>query len=469
MNAAPTTPNAKVNYALTTRRVWIVELTGSIQLLADRLEYCSEFASDSTQHALLLALARKYRLVTVCHLIMSRRQPQAADLICPHLAVKHTNTLYDQVYAQNKAQSLQVKAGFLQDIGQQNKWSLVVVRQLLHQHQKLLPGIICNLSTSMHQAHLCRVWEQQMVTNIQQARFLSVYQQLRAQTRASEQWSQVHQISDAIVQFLDTSQESSHSRWQLCTEVDPSITQKVKRAAKRHRRKAKEATQKAVPAATEHLHLHAPIGGYSGLQQRASMKSWHVTPDPNDVRGQDPSVKGPCSSLDLRDIDTRVTKDLCWKLGQAKAQINRSSTHYRKRYRPGRHSYHRSRPAQPVLSAMATALCLMATLTSSVALGTSALTTAVVTVGTNKTLQYMNTSSHQKKSFPKPNHSNHYVIVSSKMPSSITKRQQNASLPGLNYQITYIPNGLMPNKTCNLCCKRQQLQPLTPPKSNKKH
>lgn len=80
LNAAPTTPNAKANYAFkTTRRVRIVELTGSIQLLADRLECCSEFASAGTQHALLLALARKIRLVTVWHLIMSRRQPQSAD------------------------------------------------------------------------------------------------------------------------------------------------------------------------------------------------------------------------------------------------------------------------------------------------------------------------------------------------------------------------------------------------------
>ena len=240
----------------------------------------------------------------------------------------------------------------------------------------------------MHRTHLCRVWEQQMVTNIQQARFLSVYQQLSAQTRASEQWDQVHQISDAIVQFLDTSQETSHSQWQLCTEADPSITQKVNRAAKRHRCKTKEATQKAVTAATEPIHLHAPIGGYSGLQQRASMKSWrvYVTPDPDAVLGQDPTAKGPLSGLDLQDIDTRVTKDLCWKLGQAKAQINRPSTHYRKRYRPGRHGYHRSQPSQPLLSAMATALCPMATLTSSVALGTSALTTAVVTMGANKML-----------------------------------------------------------------------------------
>ena len=46
---------------------------------------------------------------------------------------------------------------------------------------------------------------------------------------------------------------------------------------------------------------------------------------------------------------------------------------------------------------MATALCLMATLTGSVALGTSALTTAVVTLGADKTLQYMHTSSCQKK------------------------------------------------------------------------
>ena len=46
---------------------------------------------------------------------------------------------------------------------------------------------------------------------------------------------------------------------------------------------------------------------------------------------------------------------------------------------------------------MATALCLMATLASSVALGTSDLTTAVVTVGTNKTLQYLHSCNHQKQ------------------------------------------------------------------------
>ena len=100
------------NYALTTRRVRIIDLTASIEVLADRLEYCNEFASVDTQQHLLLALARKIRLVTIWHLIMtlSKRQPQAADLICPHLAVKHTNTLYDQIYAQNKVQALQVKA-----------------------------------------------------------------------------------------------------------------------------------------------------------------------------------------------------------------------------------------------------------------------------------------------------------------------------------------------------------------------
>ena len=83
-------------------------------------------------------------------------------------------------------------------IEQQNKWALVAIRQLIHQHQSLLPKIIDNVSTSMHQAHLGRIWELQMVTNIQQARFQSVYQQLRAQTKASEQWNQIHQISDAI-------------------------------------------------------------------------------------------------------------------------------------------------------------------------------------------------------------------------------------------------------------------------------
>ena len=163
--------------------------------------------------------------------------------------------MYDQIYAENKVQVLQVKDGFLHHIEQQNKWALAAIRQLIHQHQSLLPKIIDNISTSMHQAHLSQVWELQMVTNIQQARFHSVYQQLRAQTRASEQWDQLHQVSDAIVQFLDTTQESSLSHWQLCTEVDPKLTEKVKRAAKRHRRKAKEATKKAVTAAMEQVHL----------------------------------------------------------------------------------------------------------------------------------------------------------------------------------------------------------------------
>lgn len=127
----------------------IIDLAAAIQMLADRLEYCNEFASLDTQHCLVLALARKIRLVTVWHLIMSRRQPQAADLICPHLAVKHSNTLYDQIYAQNKVQVLQVKDGFLHHIEQQNKWALVAIRQLIHQHQSLLPKIIDNISTSI--------------------------------------------------------------------------------------------------------------------------------------------------------------------------------------------------------------------------------------------------------------------------------------------------------------------------------
>ena len=328
---------------------------------------------------------------------MSRRQPQAADLICPHLAVKHTNTLYDQIYAHNKVQVLQAKDGFLHSINQQNKWALVAIRRLIHQHQSLLPMIINNISTSLHQAHLSQVWELQMVTNIQQARFHSLYQQLRAQTKASEQWNQIHQVSDAIVQFLDTTQESSLSHWQSCTEVDPKLAEKVKRAAKRHRRKAKEATKKAVAAAMEQVHLHAPIGGCSGLQQRANMKAWHVMSDPDAVRGRDPSIQGPTSNLDLHDIDSKITKDMPWKISLAKAQINRPSTHYRKRYRPGRQGYHRSQPASPMLATLATTLCLMATLTSSVALGTSALTTAVVATGTKKTLEYLHADTCRKQ------------------------------------------------------------------------
>ena len=51
--------STKANYALTTRRVRIIDLTAAIQMLADRLEYCNEFASVDTQRRLLLALARK--------------------------------------------------------------------------------------------------------------------------------------------------------------------------------------------------------------------------------------------------------------------------------------------------------------------------------------------------------------------------------------------------------------------------
>ena len=132
------------------------------------------------------------------------------------------------------------------------------------------------------------------------------------------------------------------------------------------------------------------------------MKAWHVTSDPNAVQGCDPSIRGPCSNLDLHDIDSRVTKDMPWKLSQAKAQINRLSTHYRKRYRPGRQGYHRSQPASPLLATMATTLCLMATLTSSVALGTSALTTAVVATGTKKALQHLHSCNHQKQKVQLP-------------------------------------------------------------------
>ena len=69
-----------------------------------------------------------------------------------------------------------------------------------------------------------------MVTNIQGARFNLIYQQLRAQTQASEQWedSEVHQVSDLMVKLLDvTDKDESSETWHSCAEADPTIAEKV--------------------------------------------------------------------------------------------------------------------------------------------------------------------------------------------------------------------------------------------------
>ena len=77
------------------------------------------------------------------------------------------------------------------------------------------------------------------------SKFNLIYQQLRAQTRASEQWAEVHQVPDLMVKLLDVnSKDNSSETWYSCTEVDPTIAEKVKLAAKRQRQKAKEAVRK---------------------------------------------------------------------------------------------------------------------------------------------------------------------------------------------------------------------------------
>ena len=160
-----------------------------------------------------------------------------------------------------------------------------------------------------------------------------------------------------MVKLLDIDpKDRCPDTWHSCKEVDPAITGKVKLAAKRHRRNAKEAVQTAVQAAKAEIHLHAPVGGYSGMQQRAKLKAWQVTSNPEAVLGRYLVTNGSDSMLDLHDIDTRVTKDLNWKLGQAKAQLNRPASHYQNLYRPGSHSYHRCSHTHPVLTAAAMAL-----------------------------------------------------------------------------------------------------------------
>ena len=325
--------NLKEGFALYERRKCISTLTQEVQKLANRLEYECKPRLVTVQHPLLFALARKVRLLTVWHLLMTKRQPREPDIVRSHLAVQHTEAMFNHI-------RLSIIAKATLQMVNQSRFAAVAVRGLLHLHRMSLPETIHCHSIQLHQAHLALTWQRQMVTNIQQARFNLIYQQLRAQTRASEQWEEVHQVSDTMVKLLDINlKDGCSDTWHSCKEVDPAVTEKVKLAAKRHRRKAKEAVQRAVQAAKAEIHLHAPIGGYSGMQQRAKLKAWQVTSKPEAVLGRHPVTNGSDSMLDLHDIDTRVTKDLNWKLGQAKAQINRPASHYRKRYRPGSHSY----------------------------------------------------------------------------------------------------------------------------------
>ena len=130
------------------------------------------------------------------------------------------------------------------------------------------------------------------------------------------------------------------------------------------------------------------------MQQRAKLQAWQVTSNPEAVLGRHPVTNGSDSMVDLHDIDTRVTKDLNWKLGQARAQINRPASHYRKRYRPGKYSYHRCSITPPVLTAAAISLCFVAALLNP-ALGTSALATTTAVVGLQKAKQQIQARRHK--------------------------------------------------------------------------
>ena len=264
--------NAKEGFALLTRCNRISALTQDVQKLADQLEYEFKHKIVTMQHPLICVLARKIRLVTVWHLLMTKRQPREPDVVRSHLAVQHTKAMFSHIRSSITAKTT------LQAVNQ-SRFIAVAVRGLLHQHRASLHETLDlhHYSIQLHQAHLALTWQIQMVTNIQQARFGLIYQQLRAQTRASEQWEEVHQISDTMVKLLDIDPKDRCSdTWHSCKEVGPFITGKVKLAAKRHRRKAKEAVQKAVQAAKAEIHLHAPIGGYSGMQQRAKLPAWQV-------------------------------------------------------------------------------------------------------------------------------------------------------------------------------------------------
>ena len=119
-----------------------------------------------------------------------------------------------------------------------------------------------------------------------------------------------------------------------------------------------------------------------------------VTSNPEAVLGMHPVTNGSDSMLNLHGIDTRVTKDLNWKLGQAKAQINCPASHYRKRSRPGSHGYHRCSPTPPVLTAAAISICFVAALLNQ-ALGTSTLATTTAVVGLQKAKQQVQSWRHK--------------------------------------------------------------------------
>ena len=64
--------NAKEGFALLTRRNRISTLTQDVQKLADQLEYEFKHRLVTMQRPLLFALARKSRLVTIWHLLMTK-------------------------------------------------------------------------------------------------------------------------------------------------------------------------------------------------------------------------------------------------------------------------------------------------------------------------------------------------------------------------------------------------------------
>ena len=127
---------------------------------------------------------------------MTKRQPQESNIVRSHLAVQHTEATFSHIRS-----SITAKATY--QAVNQSRWTAVALRGPLHQHRSSLPENLHHFSVQLHQAHLALIWQEQVITNIQQACFGLIYQQLRAQTRASEQWEAVHQVSDTMVKLLD--------------------------------------------------------------------------------------------------------------------------------------------------------------------------------------------------------------------------------------------------------------------------
>ena len=172
--------NLKEGFALYERRKRIASLTQDVQKLADNLEYECKHRLVTVQHPLLFALARNIRLFTVWHLLMTKRQPREPDLVRSHLAVQHTEAMFNHIRLSRTAKATHQAVN-------QSRLTAVAVRGLLHLHRMSLPNPLHCYSIQLHQAHLGFTWQRPMVTNIQHACFSLIYQQLRAQIRASEQ------------------------------------------------------------------------------------------------------------------------------------------------------------------------------------------------------------------------------------------------------------------------------------------